>query len=98
MKFCFFFEELRTPVFYSEEKLLCSLIVLLFLDSQVLDSQLMKAAAFLSLVARSAAAVVVKLKVFEICSLLPTFMFERIFFDILPRFFLEPFPDALLLV
>ena len=42
------------------------LTLLLFLDSKVFVSMFMKAAAFLSLAARRAAAVVVRLKVFEI--------------------------------
>ena len=58
----------------------------------------MKAAAFLSLAAISAAALVVKLKVFEIWSfcMFPIFMLDLIFLEILPKVFLEP-PDALLL-
>ena len=42
------------------------LTLLLFLDSNVLVSMFIKAAAFLSLAANKAAAVVVRLKVFEI--------------------------------
>ena len=62
-------------------------------------SMFMKAAAFLSLAANRAAAVVVKLNVLEIYSLddvLPMFMFDLIFLEILPSVFFEP-PDALLL-
>ena len=58
-----------------------------------------KAAAFLSLAANKAAAVVVKLNVLDIYSfddVLPMFMFDLIFLLILPSVFFEP-PDALLL-
>ena len=69
------------------EKLVAMPLTLLLLRvSKVLVSMFMIAAAFLSLAASKAAAVVVRLNVFEIYSLriLPMFMFDRIFFDILP--------------
>ena len=67
------------------------LLLLLFLDSKVFVSMRENSAAFFSLAARSAAAVVVKLNVLEIWSFCmpPILILDWIFLRILPRAFLD---------